>query len=393
MPFVTRESVNPGSAESLFAYPVFPRAATDKGDWTPGKAWPSTHRMDVSLRPGESLTRYWDNHLGFYVDWSEYVAIFGSRKRTGNFHCKAGFHDATPFFYVDGTLKDPVRYSYYERYLWRCPNPECHAFNVPARVNGCGLLTYTPMLTPERMQADGAIAPSNVACVVWPDGVKAVCPARTNEYAEFVYRMACPYIFVDSAVEFDVIRKTGTPGFTPLRFDDDVEVLLSIDGGGTWGSMARLKRVVAGRTRTRVAFGRREWADQCLEVPSAGAATNAPAAQPPSAYGTYDYLVKFRMRASRIPSDIGIGGVTFTSSFHLNMFALPSLQPGKNAVSVDGTLPANGALRVTYRWIEGKDREKSDTQTLRKAPGAYVIDVDARKREDMRMVSVETAME
>ncbi len=275
-------------------------------------AWTSDYR----LRPGETLTRLWDNRGVF---WSPRTPQGGMPVHS----CGMRRDQACPQFAAQ-----------WGPYVKQLENRDI------CRYWGNSELVYEPDLSKESC-LQGLVGQSNIA---WQrdDGKEAaIHVADVGQPASIVWRVASQYCLADVTLDVTITRKDA---------GDSVEVSVSTDAGATWRSLGKVDHT-----------GTEHFAQRITS----------------SVAGCYAYQVKFDLRADGDPTDAGLADLKLTNIVMASFQVLPRLEPGENKITVQVDNPdalAQERLFVEYAWYEG-DELKSDRQVIDESPHEYTITV------------------
>ncbi len=234
------------------------------------------------------------------------------------------------------------------------------------RTYGNGIWTYSP--DPSKPEWLNGLAERPVGFAAGK-----FMPGGIGRPATAVWHFRSPYIVSDLEVEMKAFRKN--PG-------DIIRLHLSIDGGKTWKQLWELDK--AGKDVMDIK------ANPCKKfvVKGGGEGGDNPPRDFNSPFGRYSFRVKLEMIAKESPQDCRINGLTFRTIVQQNFYALPQLQPGKNKITVRGTLAKAKALKVTYLWDDSKGKDRKNVTVLEKLPAEYEIIAAGSKWEDCICKSV-----
>ena len=188
----------------------------------------------------------------------------------------------------------------------------------------------------------------NVACSPPADGRAILHPEKAGTTAAFIYRLASPYIAIESTIEA-TLRKTA---------DGDVcRMAFSTDSGKTWHTIYDKKTL--GVETVKVTVGRDiYWKPQ------------------PSITSYYSFLVKAEFKTDGKPAQVGADVLKVTVHRQLNMRVLPNLMPAENVfkISADAIRPGL-ALKLSIDY-EVNGKPVSVTRVVGKFPHYFRIDVN-----------------
>lgn len=235
------------------------------------------HRMGLTLREGESFTRYW-YPLGKTADY--WCASSDGRRPDNRVRRRRRLAKAMK-------LKE-------RRFK---PMPDDAAY-------GNGLWVFEPDLAGKnwRRLLEGS---QNLTATVNEEGHAWVHPIAAGKEAWATFRIKSPYILSGGYV-------SGTFGTT--NKSDQLEVLASVDQGRNWHSLWQRKLYSGNPLKGRKGrtLGLRELIS-----------------------GKFDCLIKIRMLTAGEPSDVGFAGIRLESFVMNNPFLLPALKLGKTKISVE----------------------------------------------------------
>ncbi len=278
----------------------------------------STHRMELSFRPGEKLERGWGNVGKPYMD---NVDLKRDRRR----------------------VKAWERGPYHPTY-------------------GNGLWGYSPDLSDAGWTRGLAEPPKGMAA-------GKLQPAKAGKTAAAVWHFRTPYMVSDAEVEFNLKRKSA---------GDAVRLYLSVDAGKTWKKLWECPADVLAAPKLVVPI--------CKKFKVTGTAD--PPAGFNSPFGRYHYRLKLELVAKKKPDDCQVKGITFRTTVQHNPFSLPQLHPGKNRITVKGSIAKGSALKVTYVWTDLKAKNRKNVTVVERAPWTYEIIAAGKQWEDVVCESI-----
>jgi hypothetical protein len=213
---------------------------------------------------------------------------------------------------------------------------------------GNGRWTYRPDLSTPAWTKGLAEPPKGLA------GAK-LQPERAGKPAAAVWHFRTPYIAVDTTVEMAAFRKT--PG-------DELKLSLSVDEGKTWQPFWTAPADKTGRQTFTVALNDtfkvvpRKW-----KVPKDFVST----------FGRYAYRLKLELVAADRPENCRVERIAFQTTVQHAIRSLPQLWPGKNRITVRGTLTDGAALRLTYVWDDPEGKGRKNVTVAETLPYTYEI--------------------
>jgi len=221
---------------------------------------------------------------------------------------------------------------------------------------GNGRWTYTPDLE-EPGWMEGLAGP--------PVAMAAgkLQPAAPGKRASAEWDFRTPYIISDAQVRLCLFRRSP---------EDRISLHLSVDGGESFEPVWQCPSELTGR--------------RDVIVPVCEKFTVTGEAEPPegfhSPFGRYDYRLKLVLQAEREPADCRVDRISFETVAQQNYFALPQLQPGRNRITVRGSLPENTALKVTYVWDDPQGEGRKNVTLVETVPHTYEIIAAGERWED-----------
>jgi HEAT repeat protein len=230
---------------------------------------------------------------------------------------------------------------------------------------GNGTLGYGVPMTSERALLDGlATEPVNLACEK-----KGLQPRTAGTPAVAVWRIRSPYVIARAEIAIDGRCRTS---------DDSARLSLSVDDGKTWKTVWEKK-------------GPGEFEVKGVDLCPTYKVTMK--SDPPenfvSPFGRYAYLVRLELMAKAKPEDARVSWLFLTTTVQHNVYALPQLQPGRNRITVSGTLDPAAALEVMYVWDDKHGRERMNVTVVESTPFAYEILADGAEWNDVVCKSLE----
>ncbi len=285
--------------------------------WYFNEPWPwPTHRMELSMRRGESLKRIWGN-------WGK------------------PFHNNVASEKVDRAFRQPSE---------KGPYPITY---------GNGLWTYKPDLSSAEW-TKGLAEPS----VGMAKG--KLTPAAAGAAGTAVWHFRTPYLAVESEIEMKAFRKSDA---------DKLKLHLSLDNGKTW---KECWSAPAGETGAKTFTAK---LDAKFKV------STSKKTRPPkdfhAPFGRYAFRLKLELVAAGAPADCRVEGITFKTTVHQAIRALPQLWPGKNKITVRGKLKKGAAVKVTYIWDDPEGKGRKNVTIVEKLPCTYEIIAAGKKWEDL----------
>ncbi|MHC4917165.1 MAG: HEAT repeat domain-containing protein [Planctomycetota bacterium] len=223
---------------------------------------------------------------------------------------------------------------------------------------GNGLWTYSPDLSSADW-AEGLAEP--------PSGMAAgrLQPAAVGKPGVAVWHFRTPYIAVESEIEMKAFRKSDA---------DKLKLHLSLDGGKTW---KECWSAPAGQTGKKTFTAK---LDERFEISSEKKTRIPEGFHAP--FGRYAFRLKLELQAAGAPEDCRVEGITFRTTVHQAIRALPQLWPGRNRITVRGKLAEGAAVRVTYVWDDPKGKGRRNVTVAEKLPYSYEIIAAGKKWED-----------
>ncbi len=188
-------------------------------------------------------------------------------------------------------------------------------------------------------------------------------PAEALKPGLAVWSFQTPYIISDVEVELDFERKNA---------EDAVLIHLSLDDGQNWKKVWECPADLIGAKKLKV---------NICEKYKVTAKTKSPT-DLNSPFGRYHYKLKLELVARGRPEDCRVKGIVLRTTVQQNFYSLPQLQPGKNKITVNGTLLAGTALKVTYVWDDPVGHNRRNVAVVEKTPYIYEIVAGGKKWED-----------
>jgi hypothetical protein len=271
------------------------------------------HSLRTSLRVGESLRRQWQNE--------------GHVVPSGKDKLAAAAEDY--YAYAPGKTK-----------------------GVYAAV-GEEIQTFVPEICPESFARSLYDGSRNTACSVSQDGKAMLHPKKLGEVAEFIYRLAPPYVVADATCEATLDKADPA---------DVCRLLVSADGA-RWTPAFTMEKT--GQEHVAIDLGAQAWRKG-----------------QPNVFTAYNVLLKFELSSSRDVQNVGIKDLRFVAHRMLNKRALPNLRPGENILKITADRMAAGMgldVSIEYRvdgWL------RSQTRFVRRFPCYFRIDASNVPEED-----------
>ncbi|MFH1823778.1 MAG: hypothetical protein ABH873_00935 [Candidatus Firestonebacteria bacterium] len=297
------------------------------------------HMMDIPLRIGEEVTRYWDNFGKFYVS-----------KDNKNV-CADGWHDPYPLYNDDGSAKDTINEPYYRQYLKECKEASCKLFGKRLKFYGNGEITYEPNISKDVI-LDGVFEqPINIDI---EDGM--IFPSKEKTLSCLVFEVKSPYIMVETELEIKFSKKDKYDVFEIFFSEGDplnIRPLYAEEESNIESKVLKLK------------LGKDEFSDG-----------------KPSAYGRYKYLLRFQLLSIHNKKDTKIEYIKLKTVFQQNMFVLPRLLPGKNNIKVNSS--NNDRLKTSYSYSDHKVTDKLVEFETNKRNSGFTIETNAENPCEVR---------
>jgi hypothetical protein len=222
---------------------------------------------------------------------------------------------------------------------------------------GNGLWTYTPDLSLGDW-TNGLAEPLK--------GMAAgkLQPAQAGAPGTAVWHFRTPYLAVESEIEMKTFRKGG---------DDAITLSLSVDNGKTWKKCWSAPADKTGEQTFTVKLDQKFKVGRRVKIPKD---FNSP-------FGRYAFRLKLDLTAKNSPADCRVNNITFKTIVHQSIRALPQLWPGKNTITVRGSLEKGSAVRVTYVWDDPKGKGRKNVTVAEELPYTYEILAAGGKWEDV----------
>jgi hypothetical protein len=211
---------------------------------------------------------------------------------------------------------------------------------------------FVPEMRPETFAKSLYEGSRNTACFAAEGGKAALHPQKAGEAAEFIYRMAPPYVVADASCEVT---------FSKEQPADLCRLLISTDGV-QWTPVYTKEQ--AGQEHVVIDLGRQAWTKGL-----------------PNVYTTYDFLLKLELQTQGDVRKVAIQDLRIVAHRMLNKRTLPNLRPGENVIKVTADRLANGLcleLSTEY-YVDGDGRNQMrmirDTRWIRRFPHYFRINV------------------
>lgn len=234
-------------------------------------------------------------------------------------------------------------------------------------VFGNGRWTYSPDLA--RPDWSRGLAKPTRGCATGK-----LQPAAAGKPATATWHFRTPYIVSDARVKMKIARKSAA---------DAINLYLSVNNGKTWKKLWECPAKTVGRKSLSIPIC------ETFEVTEKGP---GPAEGFNSPFGRYAYRLKLELLAKDKPEDCRVEAITFETTVQQNLYALPQLQPGRNNITVRGTLAEGAALQVTYLWDDPEGSGRKNVTVVENTPHTYEIIAAGKKWEDCvcKSIVVET---
>jgi hypothetical protein len=267
------------------------------------------HTLRTSLRLGETLVRKWDGD-GFVIAWDRPP----QRIDLGN--------QAPAYFRFRPGRRDGI---------YAAAGEESQTLDVDT--------------TPQHFAEALFRGSQNFACS-GAAGRALLHPRKEGETAEFIYRIASPYVAVEGSC--DATLEKGDPA-------DLCRISLSRDG-----------------IRWRTIYEKKETGREAVTIDLGRAAR---ARGRPHVYTAYTFFVKVELSSALRASGVGIRGLKIAARRQLNKRTLPNLLPGENILRISADkINAGQALELEVRYrVDGKP--VSVTRRTSHFPHYFRIDV------------------
>jgi hypothetical protein len=267
------------------------------------------HTLRTSLRIGETVERNWDGE-GFVIAWERPPQkIVLDDQAPAYFRFRPGRRDG----------------------IFAAAGQESQTLDVDT--------------TPQHF-AEGLFPGStNFACSR-AAGRALLHPSKEGATAEFIYRIASPYVAVEGTCEATLAKSDPS---------DVCRISLSRDGA-LWQPIFEKKET--GEETVTIDLGRSARGDGR-----------------PHVYTAYTFFVKVELSSERDAKGVGIRGLRVAAKRQLNKRTLPNLQPGENVLRISADrITAGRALEVEVRYrVDGKPM--SVTRRASRFPHYFRIDV------------------
>ena len=273
------------------------------------------HSLRTSLRTGETIERKWTNE--------GHVIPSGRDKREA---------EEKPYYaYEPGKKKG----------IYACVGEEVQTLEAD--------------VTPGNF-ADALYEGSrNAACSPPAEGKAALHPERADELAEFIYRLAPPYVIADAVCEAALLKGEDA---------DVCRLSISVDGR-RWRSICEKEKT--GEETVRINIGK-----------------EAHRKRLPDVYTAYSFFVKAEFKTSGDVRKVGMNRLKLLVHRMLNKRTLPNLRPGENYLRVTADRLAEDAaleLQIDYS-VKGNPHRV--TRYIRRFPYYFRIRVPGAAERILR---------
>lgn len=180
-------------------------------------------------------------------------------------------------------------------------------------------------------------------------------PLEAENPAAATWQFCIPYIISDASVRINFFRRSS---------GDLLRLKLSVDKGQTWKTVWECPEDVVGQNDIMVPI---------CEKYAVSEKGPAPPDDFVSPFGRYAYLLKLEMFSADRPEDCRVEAIDFENTVQLNIYSLPQLHPGKNKITVRGTIDPGQALMVTYVWDDPSGKERRNVTRVEQTPFTYEI--------------------
>lgn len=319
----------------------------------------SKYSTNFDLRKGETLKRQWFNDAKPVMSAGQVQYAADIQK------------DNTNYYFTDNMEpKDPKNQTIQSVY-----------FDQDRRVFGNGYLNYTPELTNSKF-SEGAISSTGLVSGDPASGEPALHAAATGATGgNVIYQMYSIYNFSESFIVGSYLIKSA----------GSVKIDFSVDSGATWTNVLNASTVSASAQNFNIDIGKGRWDagqtttyNMCSHIPSTSSN--------PGYFDTwfgYRYRVRITISATNNAADVGLVSLSMNNTVMLNMFMLPTLVPGQNNITVDGTeITAGCLLAVKYVWEES-GTERNNLTYIGTIPTTYTIQVNEQDTANVKCKYIE----
>ncbi|MFX0195816.1 MAG: HEAT repeat domain-containing protein [Candidatus Hodarchaeota archaeon] len=105
-------------------------------------------------------------------------------------------------------------------------------------------------------------------------------------------------------------------------------------------------------------------------------------------FGHYDYYFRVQLYAASNTPDCGLDTLTIKTWTQHNTFSLPQLWPGRNNITVTGSIESDTSIRVTYLWDDKMGSGRENVTVIENTPYTYEILTDGAVWEDVVCKSI-----
>ena len=184
-------------------------------------------------------------------------------------------------------------------------------------------------------------------------------------YPDLIFKVKSPYIISHAIV---------SARFSELASGIPAAMFISVDSGMTWSLLWETEDA-------------KDFDLRGFEIVNGGF----------SPFGRYEYFLKIQFQSDQKKTDSvnghneALNENDFLESIEIktitqhNIFALPQLLPGKNKISVNGDIPNDAALQLTWRWEDLLGKNREHVSLIAGAPYQFDIVVAGEHWNDAKM--------
>ncbi|HET9866248.1 MAG TPA: hypothetical protein VFQ06_03055, partial [Nitrospira sp.] len=310
------------------------------------------------LRVGESLRRQW------YDDGKPVVAARDKSKGL-----TVAIDGYSKYAYASGAPKDPYNFGAIRPYI------KNYSGLGLAKPFGNAYSVYTPELTREKYK-DGATSFAGLASGAADVKLGA---ATAGVEGNVVYQVRSIYPFAESFIT----------GSYYLKSSGRIGIDFSLDLGTTWINVMNATTVQSAAVPFNIDIGKARWnaglpspynmPDRDSQFSDASDTARFAAVK----FLGFQYLVRIRIRADADRSTVGLASLTLKNTHQLNIGMLPTLLPGRNTITVQGSdLTPGSILEVEYAWMEN-GVEKRHKESMSALP--HVFDITVAETDPLKV--------
>jgi len=272
---------------------------------------PMQHTLRRSLRLGEIVELKWDNEG--YIQKTSYMLKWA--KEVGNFKRHLG---AAVVGQEDQVLSAVTNPGTFKKQLWKDSQ--------------------------------------NTACSAPAEGKAVLHPEKAGEPAHFIYRLASPYVAIESEIEAGLVKTAPA---------DTCRLYFSTDMGKSWHMLYDHKET--GLKKVELNLGRKQYWDK-----------------KPSITAYYTFLIKAEFRTDSRPEQVGMNALKVTVHRQGNKRAMCNLMPGENIIKISAdAIPEDTALKLQINY-EVNGEKKNITRNIVSFPHYFRVDIKGLPQDKLK---------